>query len=392
MFTWPLYNTLDQYYIKNIWNDIKNILNGSELRVNSLNLGVSQPHYNLRMNSSIVYEIALDIASYTWEPVHDKLASGITGIHEKQRRMSQNLREEVKASAMNHSWRCVLNLAHRCETLQDAAKAHHLEHFVEYIHSLRNRIRHVAAPYLEDSLEPVLSQALDGDATAQTRLLTYSSENPLVHDNLTYLFSVSGADLASHIEKLVRGWYAEILPDVDEYIAILEKSCQETMAIASECKESELIKQITRGGELTPEPGVRTLWLIPQISYRPFTIRNRNEDCSIYYYPVSERLISKVAEHEQLLKLAELYKAAGDPQRLKLLKLLASDSKSLADCALAISSSKPATHHHLLLLRTAGLVSVESGVYSVNWEGVQELGNPLLTFLGMSKDGVGLSK
>lgn len=74
--------------------------------------------------------------------------------------------------------------------------------------------------------------------------------------------------------------------------------------------------------------------------------------------PLSEEPLAEV----QAVELATMFKALGDPVRLRLLSLIASrPSGEVCVCELtpAFNLSQPTISHHLKLLRQAGLVASE---------------------------------
>jgi DNA-binding transcriptional ArsR family regulator len=92
----------------------------------------------------------------------------------------------------------------------------------------------------------------------------------------------------------------------------------------------------------------------------------------IYGYSISTARDAAV----DLGDLARLYKALGDEKRLALLRLLRRGPTSLGDASREVGLSKSTTHHHLAILRQAGLVLIrddEEKSYSVRPERAGEL-------------------
>jgi len=73
-----------------------------------------------------------------------------------------------------------------------------------------------------------------------------------------------------------------------------------------------------------------------------------------------EPLSAQPLAEEQAADLAAMFKALGDPVRLRLLSLIASrDEICVCDLTPAFELSQPTISHHLKLLRQAGLVDSE---------------------------------
>ncbi|MFB5191259.1 ArsR/SmtB family transcription factor [Alicyclobacillus fastidiosus] len=351
--------------------------------MNVLDLDVARRKYDIRIDSSMLYECALGIGAFTWEQVHDKLDIGQAEIRRMNEQMSAELRQEVQLAGSHHTWRSLLFLLHRCPQLQDEPQHAHLGIFTNWIHELQDDIIAKASPYLGDAQAELLHRALAGSMAEQEKLLQIHADNPVVYLHLQFLFSTSPDRLLGHIERLMTGWYQEMLRNGEEVMQILERAAQETKKLALERSTEDVIRQITRGGELEPEPGVSVLWLIPQLAYRPFTIRNHLPGSAVFYYPVDEDHLTDTRQQKVFASIAAQHKAVGDIHRVQLLKLLSMSPKPLADLAEGIGASKPSTHHHLLLLRTAGLVSVRSGVYELNIDAVASLSDGLYRLLNL---------
>ncbi|WP_405615597.1 metalloregulator ArsR/SmtB family transcription factor [Streptomyces sp. NBC_01511] len=73
-------------------------------------------------------------------------------------------------------------------------------------------------------------------------------------------------------------------------------------------------------------------------------------------------LLTAPLDGEQALELAKVFKALGDPVRLRLLSMIASRAGGeicVCDLTPAFDLSQPTISHHLKLLRQAGLIDCE---------------------------------
>lgn len=95
-------------------------------------------------------------------------------------------------------------------------------------------------------------------------------------------------------------------------------------------------------------------------------------------------LLTAPLDEEQAADLAKVFKALGDPVRLRLLSMIASrDGGEVCVCDLtpAFELSQPTISHHLKLLRQAGLIDCERrGTWVYYWllpDTVERLGSVL---------------
>ncbi|MER7639442.1 MULTISPECIES: metalloregulator ArsR/SmtB family transcription factor [unclassified Streptomyces] len=82
-------------------------------------------------------------------------------------------------------------------------------------------------------------------------------------------------------------------------------------------------------------------------------------------------LLTAPLEEEQAAELAKVFKALGDPVRLRLLSMIASRAGGevcVCDLTPAFDLSQPTISHHLKLLRQAGLIDCERrGTWVYYW-------------------------
>ena len=92
-----------------------------------------------------------------------------------------------------------------------------------------------------------------------------------------------------------------------------------------------------------------------------------------------EPLAAKALTGEQAAEIAPLFKALGDPVRLRLMSMIASTAEAcVCDLTDAFDVSAPTISHHLKVLREAGLVDGERRgtwvYYRMRPEAVRRLG------------------
>jgi len=348
----------------------------------TMDFGVAS-EYNIRFSTSPIFECALGIAAFTREEIFDKLDGSLDDLRSMRARMTKQLQQEVNLAGEVHTWRSLLFLAHRCPDLSHSPFEQHIDIFLNWIQRNEDCLVKLAAPYLGEAYESELEAALSGNQVALQHLIQIHSDNPVIHLNLRYLFSVDPRTFLQHLKNLLLYWHQELLSDMPHTMLALQQDKQHYEQIADGLQSSELIRLVTKGSELQPHAGVDTLWLIPQSAYRPFTIINYLPHCVVYYYPISDKFLPGGIAQAQILQISALHKALGDVQRIRLLTLIRHSPKSLSELTNTLKATKSNVHHHLTLLRTAGLVQVEDGVYSINHEAISQVGTELHALLNL---------
>ena len=83
-------------------------------------------------------------------------------------------------------------------------------------------------------------------------------------------------------------------------------------------------------------------------------------------------------------RMLRLFKALGDDLRLRILKRLSTGQYTLQQLANHFNVSKTLLHHHLVMLRAAGLVQLREGtqkVYSLRHDTIGAIGPMLSKYL-----------
>jgi DNA-binding transcriptional ArsR family regulator len=151
-----------------------------------------------------------------------------------------------------------------------------------------------------------------------------------------------------HQDMFAREW-AEIAP-------IVERDADEKRRLARAATVSAVVEEATNGGEYVPEAGIGRLLLIPTYLGRPWVIHGRQRGTLVMVYPAGEAAITGSPEEARRRRVLRLAKALSDDTRLRALRRLAESSGSLVELAEELGVSKSTMHHHLAVLRSAGLL------------------------------------
>lgn len=119
----------------------------------------------------------------------------------------------------------------------------------------------------------------------------------------------------------------------------------------------ELVVEATNGYELSEDLPVDRVLLLPSYWFRPWLIINRTDDTEVLTSPVADEHLAlpSAAPPPALVKLT---KALGDEGRLRLLRRMGGGPITLADAMDELDLAKTTAHHHLSILRQAGLVVI----------------------------------
>lgn len=120
---------------------------------------------------------------------------------------------------------------------------------------------------------------------------------------------------------------------------------------------AEIVLAATNGYELSGDPSIRRIVLLPSFWIRPWLVLGRRGDAEVLTTVVAEEflILPPEAPSPALLRLV---KALADENRLTLLRRLSSGPISLTEATAELDVAKATAHHHLSILRQAGLVVI----------------------------------
>jgi DNA-binding transcriptional ArsR family regulator len=120
---------------------------------------------------------------------------------------------------------------------------------------------------------------------------------------------------------------------------------------------TEIVLAATNGYELSDDPSIRRIVLLPSFWIRPWLVVGRRADAEVLTTVVAEEflILPPEAPSPALLKL---FKALADESRLTLLRRLSSGPITLTEATAELDVAKATAHHHLSILRQAGLVVI----------------------------------
>lgn len=236
--------------------------------------------------------------------------------------------------------------------------------------------RHATAP-------DVIYAAAQGDVEAQKKMMRSSFPDDAGWQKmLRWILSLDAAAAKERLLEIMHGWYDEVFREQEpQILPILARDVEAKRALQATHSPEQLI-EICTGWEYVPEPGIRRVILIPTYLSRPFNGDAESGDTRIFFYPAADAsiLADASAPPAHLLRLA---KALGDERRLRILKKLSTGSYTLQELADEFGVAKSTLHHHLIQLRSVGLVRMRMSDkrFSLRQDALDQLGDLLSGYL-----------
>lgn len=262
-------------------------------------------------------------------------------------------------------------LAHLRETEADELKLHLVQFYAR-------ETRRLTPP-------TVIRAAVGGDAAARDEFLrtNYPEWEPWTE----YLRNVIDADgewLKTELLACLEQWYERVWKsEALTIMPILERDADAKRELQRTLPIDRFVTTATNGVEFAPRPGVDRVVMVPSFVQRPLVSYVEFGEVLILAYPVADESVTADTDTPPL-RLVRLSKALGDEKRLRILRALADGEKTLMELAETFGVAKTTMHHHMIVLRSAGLVSVGVGSkrYRLRHETVPDVGALLSGYLG----------
>jgi DNA-binding transcriptional ArsR family regulator len=175
----------------------------------------------------------------------------------------------------------------------------------------------------------------------------------------SYLLGPVPADLITirnkYMDLLIK-WHEIYFEHIDKRIMeTLQHSVKEWQAQSDECNSVMFVEKVSGGVRLEEYEGLHQVLLTPTYHISPLLTIRKNKYMVHIFYPVD---LPVQDTNQPSKKLVRLTKALADENRLRILKLVKEGAKTFTEIQQQFDVSKSTVHHHLMLLRTAGLISV----------------------------------
>jgi DNA-binding transcriptional ArsR family regulator len=177
----------------------------------------------------------------------------------------------------------------------------------------------------------------------------------------------------------VREYYVEFFAEEEKRLApALKMMCEEARELAKTKIVPDLIESLTNGFTISKDIDLYRLVLVPSIWCHPFAVPvelGEGEMCIVWgAHPHGYKLVpGDLVPSDAMLVL----RAMNDPTRLRLLRLIAREPRSLISLSHEVKLSLPTVSHHIRELRASGLIRLEVGgrgrenKYTVRWQSAQ---------------------
>lgn len=203
----------------------------------------------------------------------------------------------------------------------------------------------------------LVEQAAEGDGGAIRALLgQHADEKPELVDYMKWLVETDG--LTVRYAGTLNRFRAEVFAEFeDEFAGAISRAAAARRAAPARGTATEVVEEVTSGIDFEIPLGITRVVLIPSVITRPLSLIDGHRGNLMVYYGISDEYVNSDPEAPPSW-LVRLYKALSDDKRLRILRRLSEGPTSLDELTEMLGLTKSTVHHHIGLLRAAGLVRV----------------------------------
>ena len=341
----------------------------------------------LSVEVSAAYEMLQSMVVTLGHEGSDAYEVGAQWVAEVKERAGENLWKRVEEVSLGDSDTFI----HLVGLVHDTPAPREVPAFIDHLRETdADEIRlHLVQFYARETrrMTPpsVIRAAIGGDADARREFLRTSyPEWETWTSYLERVLDLDGDAFKADLVATLQEWYERVWkPESITIMPIIERDADAKRAQLREMPIDRFITAATNGVEFAPRPGIDRVVMVPSFVNRPLVTYYEFGEALIIIYPVADESVSADSDAPPL-RLVRLSKALGDEKRLRILRALADGEKTLMELAEMFGVAKTTMHHHMIVLRSAGLISVGVGSkrYRLRQESVPDVGALLSGYLG----------
>ena len=224
------------------------------------------------------------------------------------------------------------------------------------------RLRRWLLGYIGDFADPGLIEAGgDGDMEAVHQIVASAKGGTIedeARDQIVAIFDIPGEELRDRMVAALRRFRLEVFAEHEEdFAGAISRAAAAQRATSARDSAKAVIEEVTNGLDYEIPLGVSRVILIPSVVVRPLSLLDQHRDTLLVFYGMADEFIDSDPEAPPSW-LVKTYKALSDERRLRILRRLSEEEATLDDLTELLGLSKSTVHHHMSVLRAAGLVRV----------------------------------
>src|SRR3954447_23641430 len=339
----------------------------------------------VRVESGAAFELIAQLAAFASGPARASLDSGKSWIREVRRLAGPELSRRAEANSLSL-------YAELAPIALESDAPHTVERLLDRLAAtepatLRYRLLGAAAPPNRAMVsDGAFDRAIAGDAAALAEVIAAMGATRTGKATITRLVTAPPDETRAAVLDLVTAWATLVYPAFGAAAGeIVARDVEERRRQLENADPRASVREALNGVELHPGPWVEEVVLVPTVAMRPFVVPVDTETRVLYLCPVADEAFdaAPAAPPRRLVKVAA---AMADPLRLRILRELGDGELTATELAERLGVDRTSLHHHLGILRSAGLLAItDDGLggwrYARRADGVAEATSALESYL-----------
>ncbi|HEY4606274.1 MAG TPA: metalloregulator ArsR/SmtB family transcription factor, partial [Acidimicrobiia bacterium] len=253
--------------------------------------------------------------------------------------------------------------------------------------------------YIGHRADPgLVEEAAEGDLEAVRRIVREAKGDKIDEENIddiVALFEIPSQELRDRLVGAIVRFRTEVFGQYEEqFLGAIGRAAAAQRATSSRENAKAVIEEVTNGLDYEIPLGVTRVILVPSVVVKPLSLIDQHRDTLLVFYGMADEFIDSDPEAPPSW-LVKIYKALSDDRRLRILRRLSEGETTLDELTELIGLSKSTVHHHMSVLRAAGLVRVriseskdeakESKTYALRTQGLSNAGAFLDTYINTDR-------
>lgn len=344
----------------------------------------------VRIVSGPAFELVAQLSAFTSGPARASLESGKPWIRE--------VRELAGAELIRGVERWAITLyGELSSVVLEAGPPYRTEQLVRQIRSMRPAA--LAARLLGADSPPnramlsrdAFDRALAGHAAARSEVIDALGSDPAARQSVERLLTTRPEFVQAEVAAIVETWAQRVFPAFSEAaLGLIERDIGAKERIFARTPRAEALRIATNGVQLAALGWADEIVVVPTVALRPFIVPVEWRSTLLIMCSVADAAFDDDpdAPPRRLVKAAA---ALGDALRLRIMHELVEGELTATEIAEALGIERTSLHHHLGILRSAGLVTVraeglQSWLYSVRPDGIDATTAALTSYLQVEDD------
>jgi DNA-binding transcriptional ArsR family regulator len=206
----------------------------------------------------------------------------------------------------------------------------------------------------------LIEQAAQGDIDSVREIIGSSMDLEGV-DQVVAMFEMDPIEMRDRMAATLRRFRNEVFSKYeDEFGKAIAAAAGARRSVATRDSAKDVIEEVTNGLDYEIPLGVCRVILVPSVVVRPLSLIDQYRDALIVCYGLADEFLNLNPEAPPSW-MVRFYKALSDEKRLRILRRLSEGDTSLDELTEMLDLTKSTVHHHITILRAAGLVRVQMG-------------------------------